>query len=187
MQLTLPILILADLGLLLKVVYAVLVLVTIGVIIHDKREPVKALAWITVIALIPVAGMVLYVVFGRNHRKEKIFNRKEIRDLEQIEKLCAQQLKDIADPDLMLRRSIADNRDIITLLLNNNKSLLTVHNRVKVLNNGKATFAAILEALRGATSSIHLEYYIFENDRIGKRVARILIEKARAGVAVRLI
>ena len=187
MQLTLPILILADLGLLLKVVYAVLVLVTIGVIIHDKREPVKALAWITVIALIPVAGMVLYVVFGRNHRKEKIFNRKEIRDLEQIEKLCAQQLKDIADPDLMLRRSIADNRDIITLLLNNNKSLLTVHNRVKVLNNGKATFAAILEALRGATSSIHLEYYIFENDRIGKKVARILMEKARAGVAVRLI
>ena len=99
MQLTLPILILADLGLLLKVVYAVLVLVTIGVIIHDKREPVKALAWITVIALIPVAGMVLYVVFGRNHRKEKIFNRKEIRDLEQIEKLCAQQLKAAYDAD----------------------------------------------------------------------------------------
>jgi len=171
----------------LKIFYVMVVVLTIAVIIHDKREPVKALAWITVIALVPFAGIILYIVFGRNHRKEKLFNRKEIKDIEQFEKMCAEQLCQIADPDPKFRKTIADNRDIITLLLNNNKALLTIHNRVKVLNNGKETFAALLAALKSATSSIHIEYYIFENDRIGNKIARILLEKARKGVEVRFI
>lgn len=167
--------------------YALLALVTIGFIVHDKREPVKALAWITVIALVPFGGMILYVVFGRNHRKEKMFNRKEIKDLEQLEVLCQQQLKQFSNPALLLRRDIIENRDIITLLLNNNKALLTLKNRVKILNNGKQTFPEITEALKNAKSSIHLEYYIFENDRVGKKIARILMDKARSGVEVRFI
>lgn len=167
--------------------YIILVLVTIGFIVHDKREPVKALAWITVIALVPFVGMILYVVFGRNHRKEKMFNRKEIKDLEQLEVLCREQLRQFSNPDLLLRRDIAENRDIITLLLNNNKALLTLKNRIKILNNGKQTFPEITDALKSATKFIHLEYYIFENDRVGNRIARILMDKARSGVEVRFI
>jgi cardiolipin synthase len=62
-----------------------------------------------------------------------------------------------------------------------------VHNRVAVLNNGKATFASIMEALRSAKTFIHMEYYIFENDRVGRKIAKILMDKARAGVEVRFI
>ncbi len=169
-------------------VYAVLAATTIGVIIHEKRDPVKAWAWIMVIALVPYVGMVIYVLFGRNHRKEKLFNRKEIKDLEQLEFLTAKQLREIADSgEVMDHRDVIENRDIITLLLNNNKALLTLKNRVTVLTNGKQTFAAIYDALRAATDSIHLEYYIFENDRVGRKVGRLLMEKARLGVEVRLI
>ena len=116
--------------------YVVFVLITIGVIIHDKRDPVKALSWIVVLILLPVAGFLLYIVFGRNHRKEKLFNRKELRDLEQIDALSREQLYAINNAALMLRSEITQNRDIITLLLNNNKALLTSHNRIRILNNG---------------------------------------------------
>lgn len=187
MALMLPCLVLADLKTTLWVCYVLFALVTIGVIIHDKRDPVKALAWITVIALIPFIGIILYIVFGRNHRKEKLFNRKEIKDLEQYEITAQEQLKTLNDHNVMLRPSIIGNRDIITLLLNNNKALLTVNNRVKILKDGKQTFAEIIESLKCATSSIHMEYYIFENDKIGNRIARIMMDKARAGVEVRLI
>ena len=183
----LPLTTYADFKTIVYILYTIFVLVTIGLIIHDKREPVKALAWITVIALAPVAGIILYIVFGRNHRKEKIFNRKEMKDNEQYEAMYRKQLKAITDPDLLVRQNIANNRDIITLLLNNNTALLTMHNRIKILNNGKETFSSILEALRAATSFIHIEYYIFENDRIGRRIANILMEKARSGVEVRFI
>ena len=40
--------------------YVLFVLITIGVIIHDKRDPVKALSWIVVLILLPVAGFLLY-------------------------------------------------------------------------------------------------------------------------------
>ena len=159
--------------------YVLFVLITIGVIIHDKRDPVKALSWIVVLILLPVAGFLLYIVFGRNHRKEKLFNRKELHDLEQIDEMSREQVYAINNAALLLRSEITENRDIITLLLNSNKALLTNHNRIRVLNNGTVTFDEIKAALRGARSSIHLEYYIIEDDPLGREIAEILIGKAR--------
>ena len=163
---------LADIKLLVTAVYVVFILGVITVIIGARRDPVKALGWISVIALLPVAGVVLYILFGRNQRKEKKFGLK----LERFEGVSREHA-----------RAIDDNRNTITLLLNNSQAPLTMHNRVAVLNNGKATFAALIEALKGAKETIHLEYYIFENDRIGGRIAKILRDKARAGVEVRFI
>lgn len=177
----------ADVWSVVTAFYVVAIIVVIAFIIYEKREPEKALAWITVIALLPVVGVFLYFIFGRNRRKEKIFNRKELHDLEQLDRMCLRQLTDISNPDLLHHRSVADNRDIITLLLNSNKAPLTMHNRLKVLHNGKETFSDLLDSLRRAEKFIHMEYYIFENDRVGRKVARILMDKARSGVAVRLI
>jgi cardiolipin synthase len=171
----------------LYVLYIALVAATSVVIVFDRREPAKALAWIIVVALIPVAGLALYVLFGRNHRKEKLFNRKEIRDLEHIERLSGKQLRSLQNRQSLQLPEVLVNQEIITLLLNNNKALLTVRNRVELLIDGQATFEAIIAALEGAKESIHLEYYIFENDAIGSRIGETLMRKAAEGVEVRLI
>ena len=101
--------------------------------------------------------------------------------------MSREQVYAINNAALLLRSEITENRDIITLLLNSNKALLTNHNRIRVLNNGTVTFDEIKAALRGARSSIHLEYYIIEDDPLGREIAEILIGKAREGVEVRLI
>ncbi len=178
---------LTDIKTLITICYVLITITAAAVIIYDKRDPAKALAWLMAITFIPLAGIILYIVFGRNHRKEKLFNRKEIKDLEHIEHLCREQLRDLTNPDLRHNDNIVRNTDIITLMLNNNKALLTFRNKIRILNNGKATFQSLFEAVRGARSSIHLEYYIFEDDRIGKRLGAMLMEKARQGVEVRLI
>ncbi len=152
--------------------YVLFVLVVIGVIVGAKRDPVKSLGWITVVALLPVAGAMLYFLFGRNLRKERKFERK----LERFESVSREHA-----------RTIDDNRNTITLLLNNSQAPLTVHNNVSVLNNGKDTFATVIEALKSAQETINIEYYIFENDRIGGKIAKILRDKAHAGVEVRFI
>ncbi|MDR2885254.1 MAG: cardiolipin synthase, partial [Rikenellaceae bacterium] len=168
--------------------YVLLVIGIIAMLIHEKRDPTKALAWILLIALVPVVGIVVYMVFGRNYRKRKMFSRKGLTDLEHLEKLSEQQFDLLkSTDDEALPNGLRENCDMISLLLNNNKSLLTIHNRVRVLNNGKETFPAIFDALREAKESIHLEYYIFENDRLGERVGKILMEKAQKGIEVRLI
>lgn len=173
----------------LSLSYAIIVIVTIGVIIHEKRDPIVALAWITVIALVPVLGLILYMLFGRNHRKEKMFSRKEIDDLKQLEDMSRVQLEAIKrlNHSSMHHPDILKNMGIITLLLNNNKALLTPKNRVEILNNGTQKFPALIKALESAQSSIHIEYYIFLDDEIGNQIGDIMMRKASEGVEVRLI
>lgn len=56
-----------------------------------------------------------------------------------------------------------------------------------LLEDGKATYAAMLAALRAAKASISMEAYVFEDDEIGAQFAAALEERAQAGVKARLI
>ncbi len=56
-----------------------------------------------------------------------------------------------------------------------------------VLQNGDAFFPEMLEAIRGARDSVNFEVYIFEPDELGRRFMDAFIDRARAGVEVRLL
>ena len=73
------------------------------------------------------------------------------------------------------------------MLLNNSSALLTNGNRLKLLKNGYETFEAIFKAIENARHHIHMEYYIYDNDKIGTRLKNLLIKKSKAGVEVRII
>jgi cardiolipin synthase len=64
---------------------------------------------------------------------------------------------------------------------------LETGNFVELLIDGPRTYAAMLAALAQARRSIHLETYIFSDDKVGRRFARMLVRKHRQGVAVRVI
>ena len=60
-------------------------------------------------------------------------------------------------------------------------------NRVTILKNGIEIFPAMLAAIRDAQKTINLEFYIYWDGEIGRKFAEALAEKARAGVAVKVI
>jgi cardiolipin synthase len=60
-------------------------------------------------------------------------------------------------------------------------------NAVELLLDGPETHAAMLDAILSAERHVHLETYIFADDEVGTEFADALAEKARAGVAVRVI
>lgn len=64
---------------------------------------------------------------------------------------------------------------------------LTAGNKVTLLEDGRATYAAMLRAIAGAKHHVHFEMYIFEGDEIGRQFADALLQRRRAGVTVRLI
>lgn len=64
---------------------------------------------------------------------------------------------------------------------------LAPFNRATLLKNGDETFAALLDAFRGARRSINIELYIFNDGKVGTEFARVLAERARDGVEVRLL
>ena len=58
---------------------------------------------------------------------------------------------------------------------------------VAVLRSGAEIYEAQLRDIRSAKRSIHLEVYLFLRGRIAGEVLAALIERARSGVAVRIV
>ena len=175
----------------LKNVFAVLYLITVFsiclMIVFENRNPVKTLAWLLVILFVPVAGLFIYIVFGRNYRKQKIFSRKSHADSVRLAASAKRQ-------EVMLPLMLADESEavrskehLIHLMLRNNNSLLTLDNRIELLVNGSETFPSMLDAIRCAEKFIHLEFYRIEPDNLGKQFSELMKLKARQGVKVRVI
>lgn len=81
---------------------------------------------------------------------------------------------DIFDRHLALEEVIAE-------------SPLTTGNRVRLLQDGPATYQAMLQAIAAATDHVNMETYILDDDEIGQAFAQALIRKQQAGVQVNLI
>jgi cardiolipin synthase len=60
-------------------------------------------------------------------------------------------------------------------------------NLVTILKNGNEIFPSMLAAIRAAKRTINLEFYIFWDGEIGRKFAETLVERARAGVAIKVI
>ena len=59
-------------------IYIFTIISIIIVILLDNREPIKSLAWVTVLVMLPVLGIILYFFLGRDFRKQKIISRKSM-------------------------------------------------------------------------------------------------------------
>jgi cardiolipin synthase len=172
---------------LLKVVYILTVVFMVILVIQQRGDPMKTIAWLLVVTFLPLVGLVFYFFFGKNYRKEKIFSRKGLADSERLKHLARYQPGDKPDATYWHDELIAGKTHIMKMLYNSDKALLTAHNRVKILVNGKVTFEHIIAELEKAEKHIHLEYYIIDDDRIGNEIRRILIRKAQEGLEVRVI
>lgn len=157
------------------------------IILLDNRSPVKTISWILVLVLLPFVGILLYIYFGRNYRKMKIFTRKELIDADSFRLISQKYEIDISKINQYANRKICSKVNLMRLLYNNSKASLTMNNQITVLNSGKETFNELIQAIKDAVHHIHLEYYILEDDMIGNILKNLLIEKARKGVEVRLI
>ncbi|MCE7699985.1 MAG: phospholipase D-like domain-containing protein, partial [Methanobacterium paludis] len=167
--------------------YVLTIVCIVVLIILENRGPLKTTAWVIVLVLLPVVGIIIYLVFGQSYRKKKMFSRNGFKGIEYQRRLAAVQLKRLQDFPFYSDPQIYEKVPLMRLLLNNGLSIVSDDNEVVVYNNGRATFNAILEELRKATRHIHMEYYIIEDDQIGREVRDVLVEKAKSGVKVRLI
>nr|WP_188389502.1 cardiolipin synthase [Priestia taiwanensis] len=151
------------------------------VIFMENRSPQSTLAWLLVLVFIPGIGVMIYALFGRDvRRKKKISTFSEQEKLLHIKDLLAERYKQniIANPNLQDLSLSIEKVGGGTLFFQTNTSLLT---------NGEETFSSILDAIKEAKHHIHIQYYIYRSDEIGKQLQEALMEKAREGVTVRFL
>lgn len=171
----------------ISALYVLIIAVTVITLVVDKRDPVKTLSWVVVIIMLPIAGIFLYLMFGQNFRKRKIFREKCRFNSDHIDTIITRQLYSVNSPFADNRPEIAVNRDVVTLLLNAGRAPVTYNNDIRILNDGRETFEAIFTDIAAARKSIHLEYYIISDDSLGRALADLLCQKASEGVEVRVI
>lgn len=160
----------------------------IGIIIFfESKDPARTTAWLLILFVLPFVGFVFYVMFGQNYRRKRIFAKKKRIGYRHLEKTTAFQKEIITDFPFSGDLSGPLTQRLIKLLLNNSNSLFTVNNQTEIYSDGRETYSSIIRDLREAREHIHLEYFIIRDDEIGNIIRRILIEKAREGVEVRLI
>lgn len=156
-------------------------LVFVIIIISEKRNPVKSLAWISVLMFMPVVGFIFYIFFGRDQRSQRMISRKGKRKLKRL----VEKNKDMSDTAV----TDLDAESILQIKLGYNLTgaTLTHNNKITLFTDGKSKFEVLFHDIAEAKSFIHLQYYILDNDDIGSELKQLLIEKALNGVEVRIL
>jgi cardiolipin synthase len=172
---------------LVTILYFLTVVFIAILIILENRNPEKTISWIIVLVLLPFVGIVIYLFFGQEYRKTKMYSRKGLKDLEKLRNLTLEQLDNLPKNYFLMNDRLYTKKHLMNLLLSNSNAILSNNNELMVLRNGEETFPEIFKTIEQAKHHIHLEYYIVEDDRIGNYLRELLIRKAREGVEVRFI
>jgi len=165
----------------LIVLYVYTIISTISVLLLENRNPAKSLSWLLVLLFIPVIGMFFYLLLGQDYRKKKIITKKSIRSV--IDRPVASFDLDRLDTTLMNENQL----NLIKLLYKNSESSGYAFNKIDILSDGASTFKALFEAIQQAKDHIHIEFFIFDDDKISNHLRELLIQKAKEGVRVRMI
>lgn len=143
-----------------------------GWIVLQKREPVATLSWLLGLALLPYLGFLIYHVFGPQKIRRQRLRRARVRGA------MPAQGGNGEHPEAF---ELARLSQAVTGLPRTSAS------DVRFLIDGAAKFDALLADIAAARTHVHLEYYIYEPDRTGAALRDALVERARAGVKVRLL
>ncbi len=142
-----------------------------GWILLQKREPVATLSWLLGLAVLPYVGFLIYHVFGPQKIKRQRLRRSRSRSM-------------LPDTETDADDEAAE---IARMVRAATRMPLSSATDVRLLVDGDAKFASLLKAIGHARHHIHLEYYIWHPDRSGTAIRDALVERAHAGVTVRLL
>ncbi|HEX7671223.1 MAG TPA: cardiolipin synthase [Polyangiaceae bacterium] len=160
----------------LMAVSEVLALFTIpSVLLQRQGQPRAALSWLLALFSIPALGVVWWWAFGRTSMARK--RRRRAASTREFVGRHGAPHTELGTPFDGLVPPAALGDSIFT----------SNGNRVTLLFDGRSAFPAMEEAVRSAVRSVHVLFYIFQDDETGRKFRDLLAERARAGVTVRVL
>lgn len=155
---------------LLTVVGFLLALFAIARLTTDRKQPGNTFAWLLAVVFVPYLGVPLLLMFG---------GRKLRRLAAQKARLC---------PIIPgYQPSPAASGFAARVLTLNGACPPVGGNRVTFLPTGEQSFAELEKQILAARESIHIMTFILARDQVGRRLVKLLAQKAREGVKVRLL
>lgn len=166
---------------LILLLYLLTILSIVVIVIVENRSSYKALSWIVVVTFLPIVGAVLYMMFGRDMHIRGYRKNPTYRAISEAPKKYA------LHPDCLPERCKKMYGSLVKQIESDNESVLLAASQIDIYTNGMDKFAALFKDIAAARKHIHIEYYIIQDDELGERLLRLLTDKAREGVEVRLL
>lgn len=152
-------------------------------ILRERREPASRVAWVVVMLALPVVGIIAYILLGET----SVGRRRRAR------MMSAQALlPSLATPQATLPASIEPEIPERYLQLfragQSTSGFPPVGgNRATLMTDSNATIDAIVADIDAAREHVHLSFYIWLNDRNGRKMVEAVIRAAGRGVACRVL
>jgi cardiolipin synthase len=156
--------------------------IRVGALVYvpQRRPPSASRAWLLLIFFLPWVGLVFYLLIGRAYMTRRRFRlQKQIYEL--IRRLVPrsasfdEEVAKAVPPELLPALRLADQLSEFPIVGGNTFELLPQYD---------AAIARIIAEVEGAQRYVHMLFYIFEDDDVGRPVAKALERAARRGVAV---
>ena len=154
-------------------------------VILSRRDPGSSIAWIALVWLAPVVGVISYLALGINRIERRA---ESLRDDDKA--FFSIPDVDPVTPEILNDRLDDGNRHLRQLLPLVDRVVerpLLPGNKLEPLFDGDQAYPAMLEAIEQAETNINLSTYIFDNDETGRRFVAALEAAHKRGVEVRVL
>lgn len=159
--------------------------IRIGALLYvpQRRPPSAARAWLLLFFFLPWAGLLLYLLIGRAYLPRKRFRVQKqiyelVRSLVPRAAVFEAEFRDAVSPELLPALRLAEQLSEFPIVGGN---------RFELLPQYEAAIDRIVREVEGAQHYVHMLFYIFEADEVGRCVAQALERTAKRGVAVRVL
>ncbi|MGG1574639.1 cardiolipin synthase [Fictibacillus sp. NRS-1165] len=174
-------------SILLMLVTILNILLAAVIVFRERRDASSTWAWLLVLLFIPLGGFFLYLLFGQNLSRNRLFQWDDQKKLG-LEKTLNSQMKHLREGSFeFCNEPERASQDLIYMQLLNNQAPFSRDNSVEIFTDGEKKFESLFKDIEQAEHHIHLQYYIIKKDNLGRKIRDMLIEKAKQGVKVRVL
>ena len=158
-------------------------LTMLPVIVLRKEKPATCLAWLTIVFFEPWIGLGLYLLIGEN----RLGRRRLARRRSRRPQLAASEYPDV-EPRHVVDPAETDDYSVLVHLAEHVGGLpIVAGNSISLMTDTDVVIDRLIEEIDAARQHVHLLFYIFQDDSVGRRVAEALARAAQRGVACRVL
>jgi cardiolipin synthase len=151
------------------------------VILRPHREPASRIAWVVVIAVVPVLGILAYILFG-----ETSIGRKRVARARKVLAALPSMVSISSEPESNLRPDFPERCEPLFRLGETVNGFTPIGGNLgHLMADSNATIDAMVADMDAATHHIHLIFYIWLTDHNGLKVVEALKRAAARGVVCR--
>lgn len=170
------------------IIFIINLALILSVVFIEHKNPSEALMWVAVLSILPVMGIVFYLIFGSTFgikitcliRNTKLHN--------EYRKSIYNQLEGIKKEHINLDNPLEKKlKGMIQFNLEYSESLLTEYNDIEQIISGKDKYEKLFGDIDKAEKSIHIQYYSIHDDIVGRALVEHLTNKAKEGVQVKVM